>query len=138
MPLRKMQVLEFSCLLTVLFALSITASAATLLKTIPVGTNPGEVVVSPSAHTAYVVNQGSNMVSLIDTQQLRVKKTLTVGTSPIGIAANPATNKVYVANSGSGTITPITGATAALPWTVGGTPSALVIDSILNQLYVMD
>ena len=139
MSLRKIQALEFCSLLAVLVLLAFPSRAATLLNTIPVGTNPGEVVVSPSAHTAYVVNRGSNTVSLIDTQQLRVKATLTVGTTPLGIAANPATNMVYVANSGSGTITPITGATAAAtPWTVGGTPSALVVDSGLNQLYVMD
>src|SRR6516165_8129184 len=126
---RKMQVLEFCCLLAALFLLAVPSHAATLLSTIPVGTDPGEVVVNPSAHTAYVVNRGSDTVSLIDTQQLRVKATLTVGTAPVGIAANPATNMVYVANSGSGTITPITGVTAAAtPWTVGGTPSALVVD----------
>lgn len=124
--------------LAVLFLLAIPLRAATLLKTIPVGTNPGQVVVSPSAHLAFVVNQGSNTVSLIDTQQLKVKKILTVGTAPIGIAANPAANKVYVANSGSGTISPISGTSLLTAWTVGGTPSALVVDSVLNQLYVMD
>ncbi len=118
--------------------LATPVGAATLLKTIAVGVNPGQVVVSPSAHLAYVVNQGSNTVSVIDTQLLKVKTTLTVGTAPIGIAANPPANKVYVANSGSGTITPISGTTLQTPWTVGGTPSAVVIDSARNQLYVMD
>lgn len=114
------------------------AATTTAIKTMPVGTNPGQIVVNPTAHTAFVVNQGSNSVSVLDTQQLKVKKVIAVGASPIGIAANPAANKVYIANSGSGTITPITGTTAATPWTVGGTPSAVVVDSVLNQLYVMD
>lgn len=115
-----------------------SSEAADLLKTIPVGSKPGQVVVNPSAHLAYIVNQSGNRVSVIDTQLLKVRATLTVGSSPMGIAANPATNKVYVANSGSGTITPISGVSVLAPWTVGGTPSALVIDAIRNQVYVMD
>lgn len=113
-------------------------AATSAIKTIHVGTNPGQIVVNPSSHTAFVVNQGSNNVSLIDTEKLKVKAVITVGTSPIGIAANPSSNKVYVANSGSGTVTPISGTTASTPWTVGGTPSAVVVDAVLNQLYVMD
>lgn len=128
----------FSAALVVVLLLAIPLSAVDLLQTIKVGTNPGQIVVIPSAHLAYVVNQGSNSVSVIDTQLLRVKATLTVGSSPIGIAANPAANLVYVANSGSGTITPISGITLKTAWTVGGTPSALVVDSVRNQLYVMD
>jgi YVTN family beta-propeller protein len=157
MPLRTIQLLELLCpfsttvcnnrrqlsnlVFRVALVLAFTTpshAATNAIKTIPVGTNPGQIVVNPNAHTAYVVNQGSNSVSALDTQQLKVKKVITVGTSPMGIAVNPAVNKVYVANSGSGTITPISGITAATPWAVGGTPSAVVVDSVLNQLYVMD
>jgi YVTN family beta-propeller protein len=122
----------------VLVLLVIPAQAVTLLKTVPVGTGPVQVVVSPSAHLAYVVNQGSNTVSAIDTHLLTVKKVLTVGSGPVAIAVNPPANLVYVGNQGSGTITPISGITALAPWSVGGTPAALVVDSVLNQLYVMD
>lgn len=135
---RKLSNLIFSMALVLAFTIRLYAASTTAIKTIPVGTNPGQIVVNPIAHTAYVVNQGSNNVSLLDTQQLKVKKLITVGASPIGIAANPAANKVYVANSGSGSITPISGTSALTPWTVGGTPSAVVVDSVLNQLYVMD
>ncbi|MBZ5721913.1 MAG: hypothetical protein LAO03_16185 [Acidobacteriia bacterium] len=118
--------------------LPVSANADTLLKTISVGANPGQIVVNPSGHLAYVVNQGGNSVSVIDTAQLKVKATLTVGTAPAGIAVNPVSNEAYVANTGVGTVTAISGTTVLATWTVGGTPSALVVDSVLNQLYVMD
>jgi len=121
-----------------LMAFAIPLNAATLLKTIPVGTAPGQVVVNPSTHLAYVVNQGSNNISVIDTQLLKVKATLTVGSAPVGIAANPVSGKVYVANSGSGSITVISGITVQATWTIGGTPSALVVDPVRSQLYVAD
>lgn len=157
MPLRPIQLLELLCpfsttvcnnrrkcsnlvfRVALVLAFAIPAHAATnASKTIPVGTNPGQIVVNPNAHTAFIVNQGSNSVSLLDTQQLKIKKVIPVGISPMGIAANPTVNKVYVANSGSGTITPISGTSALTPWIVGGTPSAVVVDSVINQLYVMD
>jgi YVTN family beta-propeller protein len=135
--LHKISKVIFSAALVLAFTIPLHA-ATSAIKTIPVGTNPGQIVVNPGSHTAFIVNQGSNSVSLLDTQQLKVKKVITVGASPIGIAVNPAANKVYIANSGSGTITPISGTSALTPWTVGGTPSAVVVDSVINQLYVMD
>ena len=45
---------------------------------------------------------------------------------------------MYVANSGAGTISAIKGTAAALTWTVGGKPFALVVDAALNLLYVAD
>ncbi len=107
------------------------------LSTIKVGKQPAQVASNPPAHLVYVINQGDNTVSAIDTELLTVKKVISVGNGPAAIAANPAANAAYVANSGSGTITAITGTTPAT-WTVGGTPTALVVDSALSQLYVMD
>src|ERR1051326_2386037 len=113
------QRIAFSAVLLVLLLLVIPLSAADLVRTITVGTNPGQIVVNPSSHLAYVVNQGSNSVSVIDTQLLKVKATLTVGSAPIGIAVNPAAGLVFVANSGSGTITSISGTAVKSTWTVG-------------------
>lgn len=118
--------------------LSVSSHAASLLSTVPVGKTPGEIVVNPTAHLVYVVNQGSNSVSVLDSETLAVKKVINVGSRPTGIAVNPATNLVYVANAGSGSITAISGTAAVGSKSVGGTPAALVLDSVLNQLYVMD
>jgi YVTN family beta-propeller protein len=110
----------------------------TLLTTVPVGKQPGQVVVNPSLHQAYVVNQKSNSVTVLDTEKLTVKKVIPVGNAPAGIAINPPINMAYVANTGSGSITPINNIQALANWVVGGTPSAVTVDSVLNQLYVMD
>jgi YVTN family beta-propeller protein len=124
--------------LVVLCLLSVPVRAVTPLTTVKVGKTPGEVAVNAASHIAYVVNTGANSVTLIDTQKLTVKGTLAVGTAPWGIAVNPVLNAAYVANTGSGSITPISGVTALAPWVVGGTPAALVVDTVLSQLYVMD
>ena len=116
----------------------LSAITYTPLQTIKVGKTPGPVVVIPSAHLVYVLNQGAGSVSVIDSNLLAVRKTITVGTTPVAIAANPAANIVYVANSGSGTISAITGVQAAVTWTVGGKPSNLVVDSGLSKLFVAD
>ena len=97
-----------------LFLSGTTSWAVAPLKTIAVGHAPGPIAVNPSAHLAYVVNEGANTVSAIDTLQLKVKKIITVGSSPVAIAANPPGGLVYVANSGAGTISAIKGTAAAL------------------------
>jgi YVTN family beta-propeller protein len=112
--------------------------AVTPLGTIAVGKFPNGIVVNPAAHLAYVLNQGANTVSVFDTISLTVVKTITIGTNGVAIAANPPGNMVYVANLQSGNISAITGTAKAASWKVGGQPMALVVDSVLNQLYVAD
>jgi len=141
MPLRTVLARIQSNVLRLLFLLLLSAvpmTAANLLSTIPVGKNPGEVVMNPASHLVYVVNQGSNTVSVIDSQTLALKNTITVGSKPTGIAANPAANLVYVGNAGSGSVSAISGSVAVGTKSVGGMPAALVVDSIINQVYVMD
>ena len=112
--------------------------AVTPLGTIKVGQLPTSIAVNPATHLAYVVNERDNTVSVFDTIQLKVKKTIAIGTNGVAIAANPPANMVYVANLQSGSISAITGTGKAATWTVGGQPMALVVDSVLNQLYVAD
>jgi YVTN family beta-propeller protein len=121
-----------------LAGLALPASSTSLLETVPVGKFPGPIVVNPAGHLVYVLNESSNSVSVLDSEELVVKKTIPVGKSPVAIAANPVTNMVYVANSGSGTISAITGTGAAVTWTVGGKPSLLVVDSALGKAFVGD
>jgi len=125
-------------LLALVFLPAPPASAVTQLQTVAVGHTPGQLVVNTTAHLIYVVNQGDNTVSIIDSQQLKVKAVVKVGTAPGAIAADPPANLVYVANAGSGTVSKIVGTKASGTLPVGGTPIALVVDSALNQLYVAD
>ena len=112
--------------------------AVTPLKTIPVGHNPGLVVVNPVSHYVYVVNRADNTVSILDSQRLTVKSVVRVGNAPSAIAVNPAANLVYVANSGAGSITAILGTQVVGTVTIGGRPVAIVVDATLGQLYVAD
>jgi len=56
---------------------------------------------------AYVTNESSNTVSVIDTLTDTVVKTIAVGETPTGVAASPDGSKVYVANADSHTISVI-------------------------------
>jgi YVTN family beta-propeller protein len=49
---------------------------------------------------AYVANQGSNNVSVIETTGNTVMTTVAVGTNPIRVAVTPDGKHVYVANVG--------------------------------------
>jgi YVTN family beta-propeller protein len=108
------------------------------LKTIPVGKNPGPVVVNPISHLVYVVNRDDNSVSIIDSQLLTVKTTVKIGAGATAIAANPAANLVYVANTAAGSLTGISGTKVVGTLKLNGTPVALVVDAPLNQLYIAD
>jgi YVTN family beta-propeller protein len=51
-----------------------------------------------AAPFAYVTNQGSSTVSVINTATNTFTATVHVGSGPGGVAVNPAGTKVYVAN----------------------------------------
>jgi YVTN family beta-propeller protein len=55
----------------------------------------------------YVVNEGSNSVSVIDSITNTVSSTISVGLVPNGISVSPEGNKVYVVNYVQGTVSVI-------------------------------
>jgi YVTN family beta-propeller protein len=65
----------------------ISTAADTVTATIPVGTTPGGVAVSPDGGTAYVPNYDSNTVSAISTATNTVTVTIPFGAGPYGVAA---------------------------------------------------
>jgi len=71
--------------------------------TVPVGSLPEGVAVSPDGRWVYVANLGSNTVSVIDTTKNNVTATVKVGTKPKGVAITPDGTKVYVTNYGDST-----------------------------------
>lgn len=60
-----------------------------------------------SSSTAYLLNQDSGIVSVIDVGKQKVIKHITVGSSPVDMAWNAAKNRLYVVNMGSGTLSVI-------------------------------
>ncbi len=67
-----------------------------------------------AAPFAYVTNEGSNDVSVIDLATNSVSATIPVGSAPRGVVVNPACTKVYVANYGSNDVSVIDTASQAV------------------------
>ncbi len=75
----------------------------------------------PAIHAqtvAYVANNQSNNVSVIDTATKTVATTIPVGTHPSGVVFSPDGGRVYVLNSGDGTISVIDTATNTVTATI--------------------
>jgi YVTN family beta-propeller protein len=78
------------------------------------------------AQNAYITNDGSGNVSVIDTATNRVSATITVGSDPGGVAVTPDGGKVYVANIDSDNVSAIAASTNKViaTITVGSAPRA--------------
>jgi YVTN family beta-propeller protein len=80
------------------------------------------------AQNAYITNQSSGTVSVIDTAtNALVGSPITVGVNPNGVVVTPDGSRVYVANFGSNNVSVIDTATNAVvgsPITVGSGPRA--------------
>jgi YVTN family beta-propeller protein len=86
---------------------------------------------SALAQDAYVTNQGSNSVSVIDTQTNRVVgPPIPVGTTPAQIAISPDGRFAYVTNQGSNSVSVIdtqTNQVVGAPIPVGSEPTGIAI-----------
>jgi YVTN family beta-propeller protein len=60
-----------------------------IVGTIPVGSAPRSLMLDPEARKLYVVNRGSQNISVIDKTTTREEKTIPVGKKPYGIAMIP-------------------------------------------------
>jgi YVTN family beta-propeller protein len=78
------------------------------------------------AQNAYITNDGSGNVSVIDTATNTVIATITVGTAPFAVAVSPDGGTVYVANIDSDNVSVIDTATNKViaTITVGNSPRA--------------
>src|SRR5258706_4787745 len=73
---------------------------------------------STRAQNAYITNQSSNTVSVMDTGTDTVIATIPVGVTPFGVAVSPDGSKVYVANISSNTVSVIDTATNTVSATI--------------------
>jgi len=103
----------------------------------PIGAenSPYAIAVNPVTGKVYVVNNGSNSVTVIN-GMTHSKTTISVGTSPQAVAVNPVTNKVYVATYFN--ITVIDGATQGTTNVNTGAmqSQAVAVNSVTNKVYV--
>ena len=82
------------------------------------GQHPAGVAFSPDGTAAYVANEGSNTLSVLDPTAGTVRSTITVGPSPRGVAIRPDGTQAYVTNSGDNTVSVIDTATGTLTATI--------------------
>ena len=96
--------LRVGCVLLVLFFLfcalallpqPVRADSVVATTYLPLGSYPVSVAVSPNGAYAYVTNEGSNSVSVINTATNTVTATIPVGTEPYGVAVTPNGDYAY-------------------------------------------
>ncbi|MDO5288040.1 MAG: YncE family protein [Pseudomonadota bacterium] len=71
------------------------------------GAAPSAPAQAGAGPLAYITNQGSHNVSVLDVRAARVLTTIAVGKEPAGVVAVPARREVFVANAGAGTLSVI-------------------------------
>ena len=111
------------------YSWSMLAPAPSVTATLPVGSEPELVAVTPNGAYAYVANWGSGTISVISTATNTVTSTIPVGSQPVGVAVTPNDAYAYVTNYGSGTVSVISTAsntvTATVP--VGSEPYGVAV-----------
>jgi YVTN family beta-propeller protein len=108
---------------------SVIDETNTVTGTIPVGTAPVGVAVTPDGAFAYVTNQNSNTVSAIATATNTVTATVPVGNVPSGVAITSTGASAYVTNFHSANVSVIATATNTVTATVpvGNSPFSVAI-----------
>jgi predicted alpha-1,2-mannosidase len=106
--------------------------------TIPVGSGPDGVAVTPDGAQVFVANNNSNNVTVIDTTDNHVITTIPVGSIAADIAITPDGHTAWVSNFGDGTVQPIDVAThiAGTPVKVGTNPQRMRITPDGADLWV--
>jgi YVTN family beta-propeller protein len=124
-------------LLPILVALAYSvAPAQTLVTTIPVGSNPVAIALNSATGKVYVVNQGSNNVTVIDPTTNRTVN-VPVGAAPVALAVNSPANTIYVSNGDAGSVTIIDGATNRTATVITGNGAgAIAVNPVTNKIYV--
>ena len=105
----------------------IDTATNTVTATVPVGSEPEGIAVSPDGTGVYVANLKSNTVSVIDTATNTVTATVSVGNNPHGVAVKGT--KVYVTNYGDTTVSVIDTTTNSVTTTVsvGSSPFGVAV-----------
>ncbi len=116
----------------------INTATNTVTATVPIGTQPYGVAVTPDGTKAYITDVQHNTASVIDTANNTVVATIPVGNGASGIAVNPDGSKAYVANLYDNTVSVIDTASnaviAAIP--VGRNPIGVAVSPDSTKVYV--
>jgi uncharacterized repeat protein (TIGR01451 family) len=109
-----------------------------ILATIPVGSSPSGLAVSPNGTRVYVANRNSNSVSVIDTSSNTVVATLNVGTFPVEVALSPNGKRLYVTNFFDDTVSVVDTSVNTVVATidVGSGPQGIAVTPDGGKVYV--
>lgn len=112
-------------------------------KAVNNGSTPvtGTITATPvGSGFAYIVNAGSDNVSVINTANNAIVTTIPVGSNPNSVCVDPNYNEVYVVNNSSNTVSVISTVTnmvtATIP--VGPTPWSVTVSPDGSLAYVAD
>ncbi len=107
----------------------ITAGRMERVATIPVGTAPFALGLSPEEDRLYVANVRSNDLTVIDTQSLKAIATVPVGAMPYGVATSADGKRVLVTNQHAGTVSVLDATRLTITHTVkvGQYPEGVVV-----------
>ncbi len=116
----------------------LNAFTGVLASRVAVGANPVSMVETPDGKKLYVVNQGDNTVTVIDTTDHTVRATVAVDNSPTHAIATRDNSTVFVLNEGSQTVSVIrtTDDQRINTLPAGAGANSLYLDPKLNRLYV--
>jgi len=105
---------------------------------IQVGQTPVNLALLPNSKEVYVLNKGSNDVTVISTADNSVLATVPVGTTPVWAVPSADSSRVFVVNQGSGDVSVIdaTSHTVKATLTVGTSPNYAVLDAKNQRVLV--
>ncbi|MCO5946867.1 beta-propeller fold lactonase family protein [Mucilaginibacter sp. RT5R15] len=108
------------------------------VATIPVGSNPVRITISPDGSRVYVTNESSDDVSVINTSTNSVINTIPVGGVPSATVISSDGSKLYVANIYDNNISVISTGSSSVVKTIpaGLTPLGVVLSNDGKLLYV--
>jgi YVTN family beta-propeller protein len=117
----------------------IDGESLTITATIAVGEAPKAIAVDPDTGYAYVTNELSDSVSVIDDSDT-LAATIPVGDAPKGVAVDAEGDRVFVVNAGSGTVSVIDAGSLSVTATVdvGSNPYAVAYDPSSAKAFVTD
>jgi YVTN family beta-propeller protein len=102
------------------------------------GSYSSGVTVNPVTHKAYVENEGSGTVTVVDLQSLTVVGTISGFSGPSYAAADPVANRIYVSNAYADTVSVIDGLsdTVIATVSVGDFPRGIAVNPETGKVYV--
>lgn len=114
------------------------AVTLTVVATVPVGTRPFPLAVSPDGTRVVVGNSGSNNASIIETAGHTVIATIPVGGNPYGVAIDPTGLRAMMANYQSNDVSVIDLTTNTVRMTIpaGTNPSGVAYTPDGSHAYV--